>query len=475
MVFETSAAYANPSERMRINSDGNVGIGTDSPDAKLDVNGDAIFAGNVTLNEDLNFSTNGFADISNTGTGAMRFKPSSQTLALTLTGANATFAGDVTANSFIKDGGASSEYLMADGSVSTGSASVGWTELTGNQEDINLSDFNDDLGYGTGSVRGSGTDNTIAMFDGTGDIQDSVIIQKSNNYIGIQKSLPGAPLHIYNNEDGKSTNLILENGDTALTTGQAVGAVVFRSNDASTDAAGNSGSITSIAENPTGKYGMSFKTKNLASINEGLYIDPDGKIGLGTDDPIGVLDIEGMTTTTPAIKVNAGAGDNLIMDIYNSSDVKRMGMEYDNSNINFNITDRDTNKLFTVRETGNVGIGDDTPTYKLDVSGSIRATGDVTATSDVRTKENIKTIENASLKVSKLRGVEFNKIGEDNKSIGVIAQEVESVIPEVVKTDNEGMKSVAYGNLVGLLIESNKELIESNKELLKRIEILESK
>tara|TARA_B110000503_G_scaffold102030_1_gene152409 strand:+ start:1723 stop:5205 length:3483 start_codon:yes stop_codon:yes gene_type:complete len=50
---------------------------------------------NITLNEDLNFSTNGFADISNTGTGAIRFKPSSQTLALTLAGANATFAGTI--------------------------------------------------------------------------------------------------------------------------------------------------------------------------------------------------------------------------------------------------------------------------------------------------------------------------------------------------------------------------------------------
>jgi len=182
-----------------------------------------------------------------------------------------------------------------------------------------------------------------------------------------------------------------------------------------------------------------------------------------------------MSATVPAMKVNAGSGDNMILDMYNSSNVKRMGFEYDNSNINFNIVDRNTNKLFTVREGGNVGIGDDTPTYKLDVDGAIRATGDITATSDVRTKENIKTIENASDKVSKLRGVSFNKIGDDANNIGVIAQEVEKIIPEVVHTDNQGMKSVAYANLVGLLIESNKELIESNKELQKRIEILESK
>ena len=55
----------------------------------------ATFAGSITLVEDLTFTTNSYVDIANTGTGAMRFKPSSQTLALTLTGANATFAGDI--------------------------------------------------------------------------------------------------------------------------------------------------------------------------------------------------------------------------------------------------------------------------------------------------------------------------------------------------------------------------------------------
>jgi hypothetical protein len=230
--------------------------------------------------------------------------------------------------------------------------------------------------------------------------------------------------------------------------------------------------------NSSGIIDTAFSDNNLEFRTNGdskMFITNGGKVGIGTNNPSAMLDIEGMSATVPAMKVNAGSGDNMILDMYNSSNVKRMGFEYDNSNINFNIVDRNTNKLFTVREGGNVGIGDDTPTYKLDVDGAIRATGDITATSDVRTKENIKTIENASDKVSKLRGVSFNKIGDDANNIGVIAQEVEKIIPEVVHTDNQGMKSVAYANLVGLLIESNKELIESNKELQKRIEILESK
>jgi len=121
----------------------------------------------------------------------------------------------------------------------------------------------------------------------------------------------------------------------------------------------------------------------------------------------------------------------------------------------------------TILTGGNVGIGDTTPSYKLDVAGTIRATGDVIAYSDVRVKENIKTINNSLEKVSKLRGVEFNKIGEDKKSIGVIAQEIEKVIPEVVREDEKGMKSVAYGNISGLLIEAIKELKAEIEELKK--------
>ena len=79
---------------------------------------------------------------------------------------------------------------------------------------------------------------------------------------------------------------------------------------------------------------------------------------------------------------------------------------------------------------------------------------EVTATSDEKLKSDIKTIENGLDKVMKMRGVSFTKQAE--KGIGVIAQEVEKIIPEVVH-DGE-YKSVAYGNMVGVLIEAIKEL-----------------
>lgn len=112
-----------------------------------------------------------------------------------------------------------------------------------------------------------------------------------------------------------------------------------------------------------------------------------------------------------------------------------------------------------------VGIRTTIPSYTLDVTGTIRATGSITENSDKSLKENIQTIDNACDKVSKLRGVSYNKIGEEDKKIGVIAQEIEAVVPEVVTEDINGIKSVSYTNLVGLLIQSNKELIERVSEL----------
>ena len=102
---------------------------------------------------------------------------------------------------------------------------------------------------------------------------------------------------------------------------------------------------------------------------------------------------------------------------------------------------------------GGVGIGGN-----LYVGGSAYVTGDVTSYSDISLKENVYTIGNALSKLLNLRGVTYNKIGESLKSIGVIAQEIEKILPEVVRVDDQtNLKSVAYGNIVGLLIEAVKE------------------
>lgn len=107
---------------------------------------------------------------------------------------------------------------------------------------------------------------------------------------------------------------------------------------------------------------------------------------------------------------------------------------------------------------GNIGFGVSAPTVKLDVSGAINATGDITSTSDLRLKTSIEKIENALDKVCKLNGVTFRMKDSDKKSTGLIAQDVREVMPEAVSTNAEEYMSVAYGNLMGLVVEAIKEL-----------------
>lgn len=124
--------------------------------------------------------------------------------------------------------------------------------------------------------------------------------------------------------------------------------------------------------------------------------------------------------------------------------------------------------------TGNVGIGTTNPSYKLDVEGKVRA--DNVSDSDARMKENVKTLEGALEKVTHLRGVSFewkDPQKDSGTQIGMIAQEVEQVLPELVSTDQEGYKSLAYSKLTCVLIEAVKELKAENDELRKRIAALE--
>ena len=89
-------------------------------------------------------------------------------------------------------------------------------------------------------------------------------------------------------------------------------------------------------------------------------------------------------------------------------------------------------------------------------TGTLTATN-LNSTSDRRHKTNIQTIEDSLGLVESLRGVTFDWVDTGLPSIGLIAQEVEDVLPELVSTNEEGVKSVSYSNLVGVLIEAVKE------------------
>ena len=116
-----------------------------------------------------------------------------------------------------------------------------------------------------------------------------------------------------------------------------------------------------------------------------------------------------------------------------------------------------TQSAFLIDTTGNVGINQNNPNEKLHVVGNILASGNVTAYSDISLKDNITAIPDALDKVLQLRGVTYNRndIEDNPRHAGVIAQEVEAVLPEVITESQDGIKSVAYGNMVGLLVERN--------------------
>ena len=126
--------------------------------------------------------------------------------------------------------------------------------------------------------------------------------------------------------------------------------------------------------------------------------------------------------------------------------------------------------------------------YKLVTSNTgLTVNGDVNSTSDIRYKKNIEPIDNALEKVQSLKGVTFDwdndafpetehtkKPEFTERATGVIAQDVEKVLPEAVRENEDGFKNVAYGNMVGLLIEAIKEQQTQIDELKAEVAELKS-
>ena len=116
-------------------------------------------------------------------------------------------------------------------------------------------------------------------------------------------------------------------------------------------------------------------------------------------------------------------------------------------------------------------------TGNLSVTGTITATSNITAYSDIKLKENIELIPDALDKINSISGYTYNRkdIEDSARQTGVIAQEVQKVLPEAVMEDEDGTLSVAYGNMVGLLIESIKELKTQADELKAEVDELKEK
>lgn len=113
----------------------------------------------------------------------------------------------------------------------------------------------------------------------------------------------------------------------------------------------------------------------------------------------------------------------------------------------------------TVGDIVSITDGAGTSMFSFDTaSGDFTAVGDIISLSDMAVKDDVRPIEDALKAVQALNGITFHRKDDPTprRSVGLIAQDVESVLPEAVRQDTRG-KAVAYGNLVGLLVEAIKD------------------
>ncbi len=495
ITFSTSGT-----ERMRIDSAGNVGIGTTSPSSKLEASGadcvvkssatsgyagfyaigsgtnnSYLFLGNTTSGEQGRItSENGGVLVFSNGSGAterMRITsagnvgigtstPSARVDARVANIADGTDGGIVNIYSTTAQA-ADVGGKLALGGLYDGSNYLSFAAVSGRKENSTSGDWS---GYMQFSTRRFG-----------GGFAERMRIDSTGN-VGIGTTSPTTKLQIGDLSVADATyqgRIKLEDASSSL---QTVGGLEYAT---SSFGAGYGWKINSI--DSSGVH-LAFGTRqNSADWTETMRITSAGNVGIGATSPDGKL----MVVTTGA---------------YNGSVASRTAIQLDNTNTTGGFTNSriqwtwggvgvgvkgyieggtygadylgfgfNTTERMRITSAGDVGIGVASPTVKLDVAGSILASGNVTAYSDIRVKDNVESIEGAIEKLSQIRGVTYTRTDledKERKYAGVIAQEIEQVLPEAV-FDNGKVKAVDYNATIALLI-------EAVKEQQKRIDKLET-
>ena len=210
-----------------------------------------------------------------------------------------------------------------------------------------------------------------------------------------------------------------------------------------------------------------YTSDDDATLDQNMTILSDGKVGIGTSSPTEKLTVNGNIANTSSDMTIDVAGD-IILDADGGNITFKDGGtaigDLVNESSDFVIESKVQDKDIIFKgDDGGSGIT--ALTLDMSEAGAATFNDNVTAFSDERLKDNIETIENGLDKVEQLRGVTYTR--DEKESIGVIAQEVEKILPEIVLTadDEMGTKSVDYSRLTAVLIEAVKDLSARVKEL----------
>jgi len=293
---------------------------------------------------------------------------------------------------------------------------------------------------------------------------DNIIVAKNNGNVGIGTTSPGCNLDIFGAVTSTYFNLRIT--DSASMAANVGGGIALSGKYTSAGDTTDWGFIKGMKENGTsGDYGgyINFYTRpNGGSFAERMRITSAGIVNLYS--PTTNADALNLYNSSGKLNIKMGGGgggaNQSSLSMYNSANTLTIGLNGAG----------DTDPSFI---TGYLAIGTTTNSgYRLYVSGTIYATGNITANSDLTLKKNLAIIENPTDKLMQLNGYAYQWKSDDSHQYGVIAQEVEKILPYAVSTGTDGIKGVSYNQIIPVLIEAVK---EQKKELEELRNILASK
>lgn len=462
LTSDSMGLFTSNVERIRISSRGNVGVGTTLPTAILDIYGSNLTGSSASASifkvSSSNLAVPSIRVTSNGNVGiGMSSDPQS---ALHVTG-TLTMEGDM--------------IPAMPQTYDIGKANARWRDLylSGNTIDLGGTKLTRDAG--SGNVRlAATTDNTLRAI-----ITDSIVFGDpsdprtvSISAMNTSNAGPALQFLITDNVTQAVTELeplYNKKDDGSGNGGIAVG---VPSPDAALHVHGTDTRPALLVDHPS--TGNTFLFQARVDATTPLFsILQDGTVGVGTTDTSNTALVVSYSNLVPASVATfnqTGSGNLLVLT--NTSGIQFIADANGNVGIGSTIPRMRLDVEGSAAVSGELIVGSNVSiTGDLDVSADIHTRGNLVATSDGRVKADLHRIEGALDKVTQLTGYTYSRTdqipSEPRRETGLIAQDVAKVLPEAVQSTSDGTLGIAYGNMMGLIIEAIKEL-RSEVDNLKR-------